>query len=236
MDSHLANLLRRSRGPHQRAAAANLKSSLEKKSMDHALDKRLTPEQLSVIQAANSRAAATTAAVSIRVNFMIQADLQTSAAVTANPATPVGAATQAVGGVASRIQSSSAVASSTVVRSSATPISSAAPTTSSARPTSTVVTSARAISSSSVSIFSKHLNDAHDRLLDRPALSPPARPLPEHLLQSLPRPEPFHPPHRHCHRHRLCQVSLLPLQVSHPSLLVLEQVQSLESFWPSLSV
>jgi hypothetical protein len=62
MDSHLANLLRRSRQPHQRAAAANLKSSLEKKSLEHALDKRLTPEQLSAIQAANSRAAATTPA------------------------------------------------------------------------------------------------------------------------------------------------------------------------------
>jgi hypothetical protein len=62
MDSHLANLLRRSRQPHQRAAAANLKSSLEKKSMEHALDRRLTPEQLSAIQAANSRAAATTPA------------------------------------------------------------------------------------------------------------------------------------------------------------------------------
>jgi hypothetical protein len=62
MDSHLANLLRRSRQPHQRAAAANLKSSLEKKAMENALEKRLTPEQLSLIQAANSRAAATTAA------------------------------------------------------------------------------------------------------------------------------------------------------------------------------
>jgi len=62
MDSHLANLLRRSRQPHQRAAAANLKSSLEKKSLENALDRRLTPEQLSAIQAANSRAAVTTPA------------------------------------------------------------------------------------------------------------------------------------------------------------------------------
>jgi hypothetical protein len=68
MDSHLANLLRRSRQPHQRAAAANLKSSLEKKSMEQSLDKRLTPEQLSAIQAANSRAAATTPATAATVS------------------------------------------------------------------------------------------------------------------------------------------------------------------------
>jgi hypothetical protein len=70
MDSHLANLLRRSRQPHQRAAAANLKSSLEKKSMEPALDKRLTPEQLSAIQAANSRAAATTPATAAAVSYL----------------------------------------------------------------------------------------------------------------------------------------------------------------------
>lgn len=70
MESHLANLLRRSRQPHQRAAAANLKSSLEKKSMEPALDKRLTPEQLSAIQAANSRAAATTPATAAAVSYL----------------------------------------------------------------------------------------------------------------------------------------------------------------------
>jgi hypothetical protein len=69
MDSHLANLLRRSRQPHQRAAAANLKSSLEKKSMEQSLDKRLTPEQLSAIQAANSRAAGTTPATAATVSY-----------------------------------------------------------------------------------------------------------------------------------------------------------------------
>jgi hypothetical protein len=85
---------------------------------------------------------------------MVEADVQTPAAVTANPATPVGAGTQAVGGVASRIQSSSAVASSAVVRSSAAaPVSSATPVTSSVAPTtsSAVTSSARAITSSSVS-------------------------------------------------------------------------------------
>ena len=70
MESHLANLLRRSRQPHQRAAAANLKSSLEKESMEPALDKRLTPEQLSAIQAANSRAAATTPATAAAVSYL----------------------------------------------------------------------------------------------------------------------------------------------------------------------
>jgi hypothetical protein len=61
MDSHLSNLLRRSRQPHQRAAA-NLNLSLEKNAIEdrslEALAKRLTPEQLSAIQA-DARAAAT---------------------------------------------------------------------------------------------------------------------------------------------------------------------------------
>jgi hypothetical protein len=61
MDSHLANLLRRSRQPHQRAAAVNLKNSMGKRAMD--LD------QLSAIQEANSRAAAGTA-TSARVGLV----------------------------------------------------------------------------------------------------------------------------------------------------------------------
>jgi len=166
----------------------------------------------------------------------MQANIQTPAAVTANPATPVGAATQAVGGVASRIQSSSAVASSAVVRSSAAPVSSAAPATSSVVPTSAAVTSARAVPSSSVCIFLMHSDNAHDRPLDRPAPSPLARPLPEHLLPSSPRLELCHPPHRPCHRHPLCQVPLLPLPVNHPNLLDSEQVLSSVSFWQSSSV
>jgi hypothetical protein len=62
MDSHLQNLLRRSRQPHQRAAA-NLnisigKKAIEDRNLEALLEKRLTPEQLSAIQA-SERAAAT---------------------------------------------------------------------------------------------------------------------------------------------------------------------------------
>lgn len=70
MDSHLANLLRRSRQPHQRAAAVNLKNSMEKKADAVPLDRRLTPEQLSAIQEANSRAAAGTTATTARVGHI----------------------------------------------------------------------------------------------------------------------------------------------------------------------
>lgn len=64
MDSHLSNLLRRSRQPHQRAAA-NLNISIEKKAIEDKnlealLEKRLTPEQLSAIQASERNAATRT--------------------------------------------------------------------------------------------------------------------------------------------------------------------------------
>lgn len=116
----------------------------------------------------------------------VQADLQTPAAVTANPATPVGVATEAVGGVASRIQSSSAVAaaSSTVVRSSATPVSSAAPVPSSSIRSSAVASSARLVpsSSSSVSPYASDWKIADYRLFDRPVPSHPAPHPPDQLL------------------------------------------------------
>jgi hypothetical protein len=58
MEFHLFNLLRRSRQPHQRAAAHELNNSLEKR-------QRMTPDQLKEIQDANSRAAAAGASVSL---------------------------------------------------------------------------------------------------------------------------------------------------------------------------